>query len=105
MPLTSGMIWLIAAWLLVEPHIPDEEPTGVLGSLYRLEGAFGAPSLTAATLLIAYLVGIMLPYNKLPMHRMQRFWTKEITSARAAIDSVLGTSGAPSVPRKGATMP
>jgi len=74
------MIWLIAAWLLVEPHIPDEEPTGVLGSLYRLEGAFGAASITAATLFIAYLVGIMLPYYKLPMHRIQRFWTTEITS-------------------------
>lgn len=81
-PLASGLIWLIAAWLLVEPHIPDEEPTGVLGSLYRLEGAFGAAFLTAATLFIAYLVGIMLPYYKLPVHRIQRLWTKKITDGQ-----------------------
>jgi len=79
-PLTSGLVWLLSAWIVVEPHLPDEEPTGVLGSLYRLEDVFGITALTAATLFSAYLIGIMVPYYKLPMHRIQRLWTAEIKS-------------------------
>jgi hypothetical protein len=84
-PLTCGLLWLLTAWLVIEPHLPESRPVGVLGSIYRLHEVFGTTLLTAAILFTSYVIGILLPSYKLPMHRIARLWSPTISSDRQSL--------------------
>src|SRR4051812_43773259 len=65
-PLASGLLWLLSAWLVLEPHFPDEapEPGTFLARIYRLVEFFGVGGVVGAILFTAYLVGIILAFER-----------------------------------------
>jgi hypothetical protein len=56
-PLVAGYCWLLFAWLVVEPHLPVREATGLLDSLLDLSGAVGKVGTALAVSVAAYLIG------------------------------------------------
>lgn len=58
-PLAAGYMWLLFAWLLVEPSVPSsrEELTGVSASISRLIDEGSVVALGAGITFVAYLVG------------------------------------------------
>lgn len=68
-PLVSGLLWLLTGWILLEPHLPTEDAPAPLSSIYALGNYFGSSSVTAAVLFAAYLVGIILPFYRIPLAR------------------------------------
>lgn len=60
-PIITGVIWLIGAWIMLGTPIPSTTETkGIVGLLNGLSGYF-APTLIGATLtFIAYIVGTLL---------------------------------------------
>jgi hypothetical protein len=57
-PLAAGYIWLLAAWIGLEPSIPEAaEATGLVATLYRLNDALSGFGLAAAATFAAYLIG------------------------------------------------
>jgi hypothetical protein len=57
-PLAAGYLWLLGAWLLVEPHIADRtDATGAVAALYDLESAAGPLGVVAGVSFVAYLIG------------------------------------------------
>jgi hypothetical protein len=84
-PLASGVIWLLTAWILFEPAFSEDTPTGVLKSLTRLGGFFGTAGITAAVLFVAYLTGIILAFYRLPMHRV---WGRRENGTPVAIKAL-----------------
>jgi hypothetical protein len=58
-PLAAGYMWLLFAWILVEPSLPSprEELTGVAGSISRLIDEGSVVALGAVISFAAYLVG------------------------------------------------
>jgi hypothetical protein len=59
-PLAAGYVWLLAAWVAVEPWIPlRPEDDTVLGSAYRAGRAVSIAALGVALSFAAYLVGTL----------------------------------------------
>jgi hypothetical protein len=58
-PLAAGYLWLLFAWLLVEPSVPSsrEELTGAAASIVRLTDEGSIVALGAGISFAAYLVG------------------------------------------------
>ena len=57
-PFAAGVLWVLAAWMAWEPHIPTEAmATGVASSVYRLRGLLQPVAAGAAAGFLAYLVG------------------------------------------------
>jgi hypothetical protein len=57
-PLAAGYILLLAAWIALEPRIPEAaEATGLVATLYRLNDALSGFGLAAAATFAAYLIG------------------------------------------------
>jgi hypothetical protein len=65
-PLASGLLWLLSAWLVLEPRFPDEAPASgtFLARIYRLVEFFGVGGAVGAILFTAYLVGIILAFER-----------------------------------------
>ncbi|MGY1733902.1 hypothetical protein ACI798_20525 [Geodermatophilus sp. SYSU D01045] len=65
-PLASGLLWLFAAWLVLEPRFPDEAPESgtFLARIHRLVDFFGTGGAVGAILFSAYLVGIILAFER-----------------------------------------
>ena len=57
-PFAAGVLWVLAAWMALEPDIPTEVmATGVAWSVYRLRALLQPVAAGAAAGFIAYLVG------------------------------------------------
>ena len=57
-PLAAGVLWLLAAWMAWEPHIPSvQTATGGMQSVYRLRGFVPELAVGAVAGFLAYLVG------------------------------------------------
>ncbi|MFC8365513.1 hypothetical protein ACFUIY_37285 [Streptomyces griseorubiginosus] len=60
-PLSTGCIWLLALWLILEDRVPTpQQAHGVWASLYRLGDLMGPAGVLAAGSFLAYLIGAML---------------------------------------------
>ncbi|MFF7868499.1 hypothetical protein ACFZCT_18860 [Streptomyces qaidamensis] len=60
-PLSTGCIWLLTLWLILEDHVPTpQQAHGVWASLYRLGGLIGPAGVLASGAFLAYLIGAML---------------------------------------------
>ena len=57
-PLIAGYMWLLFAWLLVDPEVPLKSE-GQLGSIVDLAHEAGPIATAAAVSVAAYLVGAM----------------------------------------------
>jgi hypothetical protein len=59
-PLAAGYLWLLTAWLLVEPSLPErDEASGVLQSILRIGEVLGPIASAVALSFVAYLVGVL----------------------------------------------
>ncbi len=59
-PLSIGLLWLTAIWLLVYPVVPSESTaTGLIAHVYEVFGFFGATVAAGAVSFVAYLIGIL----------------------------------------------
>jgi hypothetical protein len=57
-PLAAGYIWLLAGWLVAQPHVPSRsDATGPLAAIYDLGDAVSAVGLGVAVSFVAYLLG------------------------------------------------
>jgi hypothetical protein len=57
-PIAAGYLWLLAAWLIAGPHVPDEHhATGAFHTLDRLSDAATPFGLAIAITFAAYLIG------------------------------------------------
>lgn len=60
-PLSTGCIWLLTLWLILEDRVPtSRQAHGVWASLYRLGDLIGPAGVLAAGSFLAYLIGAML---------------------------------------------
>lgn len=60
-PLSTGCIWLLTLWLILEDRVPTPQRAhGVWASLYRLGDLIGPAGVLASGAFLAYLVGAML---------------------------------------------
>ncbi|KUN62088.1 hypothetical protein AQJ46_32740 [Streptomyces canus] len=60
-PLSTGCIWLLTLWLILEDRVPTPQKAhGVWGSLYRLGDLIGPAGVLASGAFLAYLIGAML---------------------------------------------
>ncbi|MFE3033375.1 hypothetical protein ACFXKY_17225 [Streptomyces canus] len=60
-PLSTGCIWLLTLWLILEDRVPTPQKAhGVWASLYRLGDLIGPAGVLAAGAFLAYLIGAML---------------------------------------------
>jgi hypothetical protein len=56
-PLIAGYLWLLVAWLIVQPNL-DKDPAGPLGrTVYELADHVGRPVVAIALSIAAYLLG------------------------------------------------
>jgi hypothetical protein len=59
-PLSAGFLWLVAAWIALEPRVPQPElASGVVDSIYRLSGLLQGLGLGAAIAFAGYLAGAL----------------------------------------------
>ncbi|SDH22819.1 hypothetical protein [Microbacterium pygmaeum] len=60
-PLATGFLWAVVAWLLLYPAIPSQDDaTGLAAEIYKVLGAFGSAALITVVTFVAYLLGIVL---------------------------------------------
>jgi glycosyltransferase involved in cell wall biosynthesis/uncharacterized protein YjbI with pentapeptide repeats len=59
-PLAAGYLWLLSAFLLIAPHIPEEsDASGIAKDLYSLRDAATAIGLGVAVSFVAFLIGTL----------------------------------------------
>jgi hypothetical protein len=57
-PLVAGYLWLVACWIVLEPHIPNSRPeSAVLVTFYRLADRVSPVGLGVIASVTAYLLG------------------------------------------------
>jgi hypothetical protein len=70
-PLAAGLLWLLSGWLLFAPVVLDQEPESesdsFLGRISRLVDFFGVGGAVAAVLFTAYLVGIIVAFERVSL--------------------------------------
>jgi hypothetical protein len=59
-PLAAGYLWLVCAWLLLEPHAPSAEDDRIYGRMAELADAVGPIGRALAISVVAYLIGSLL---------------------------------------------
>lgn len=70
-PLAAGILWLVGLWIAVEPQLRGQlQDNPIVESLSRLYGVAGHAGLAASSLFVAYLIGLLLPFHAIPIHRV-----------------------------------
>jgi len=89
-PLSSGLIWLFVAWLIVYPTIPQRaEANGLVSKIYEVFDAFGPALLATVVSFIGYVLGILVARPTIAISRAL------VRLARA----IVGTPVAPKYPQ------
>ena len=56
-PVIAGYLWLVFAWLLVQPSLDERPGRAIAGSLYDLGQDIGRVGIATAVSLVTYLLG------------------------------------------------
>jgi hypothetical protein len=99
-PLSTGCIWLLTLWLLLEDRVPTPQRAhGIWASLYRLGDLIGPAGVLASGAFLAYLIGAMLSVRVVTVNAKEapkaaRFWDARTTLtprvSRLAYDDLVG---------------
>jgi hypothetical protein len=89
-PLVVGYLWLVAAWILLGPLIPDQKhATGIIGSLYGLSGWIGVTVALTILTFAAYLLGLLLSsFSLKPFFRFNSYPGISKTSLNGLTDLI-----------------
>src|SRR4051812_9365867 len=71
-PLATGYMYLVLLWLLLGSRIPPkDEATGIISRVYEIEGTLGTTALIAVLSFVAYLLGTILSFRRIPKLRRE----------------------------------
>ena len=69
-PLAAGYLWLVVAWVVLEPVVPQRaEASGVVASLYRAGDILSVLGVGVALSFAAYLLGSLSSSTLTPLLR------------------------------------
>lgn len=102
-PLVAGYLWLVGAWIVLEPHLPERsDATGVIASLYRGADVLSTIGVGAVVSFAAYLLGSLSSSTLTPL--LRRFFPRSFQESPGRVRQEANTPRSPLSPQARAAL-